>query len=204
MIPRTARLLVLLPLLALSPASHAQYKVVAPDGGVTYTDRPTATAGARVESLRMRATGQAPVEALPFALQQPTARFPVTLYTRANCTPCDRGRDYLRQRGIPYTEKSLATPRDGEAWSALGYGNEVPVLRVGQQVLRNFSQADWAADLDLAGYPATSQLPPAGYRGWQATPLAGAPPAPPPETRRADTPAALPPNLESTPNGIRF
>jgi glutaredoxin len=188
-------------LLLSAAAAQAQYKVIGSDGRVTYTDRPPVEATSRVQPMDLRRSGAVPATALPFALQQPAARFPVTLYTMADCGVCDRGRGYLRQRGIPYIEKTIDTQRDKAAWSALGIGNEVPVLRIGQQVLRNFSEAQWAADLDLAGYPATSALPP-GWSGWQASPLAGSPPPPPPP--RADAPAALPPALEAAPSGIRF
>lgn len=201
---RTTSLLVLTVALGASPALHAQFKVIGSDGTVTYTDRPPVTGNARVESLRLGAAAPAPASDLPYALQQPAARFPVTLYTVPNCSPCDRGRDYLRQRGIPYTEMTVATDRDREAWIALNYGSEVPVLRIGQQVLRNFAAEQWAADLTLAGYPAASALPPSGYRGWEAKPLAGTPPPRPEPAQRADAPAQLPPILESAPNGIRF
>lgn len=197
------RHLALSALLLLSAASaQAQYKVIGSDGRVTYTDRPPVETTSRVQSLDLRrgtpATG---ADGLPYALQQPAARFPVTLYTMPDCSPCDRGRAYLRQRGIPYTEKTVTSPRDQQAWASLNIGNEAPVLRIGQQVLRNFAEAQWASDLDLAGYPASSQLP-LGYRGWEPSPLAGSPPPPPPP--RAEAPAALPPALEAAPSGIRF
>jgi glutaredoxin len=201
---RTTILMVLFSALGASPALHAQYKVVGSDGTVTYTDRPPVTGNARVEEMRLNQRGPGPVSSLPYALQLPVSRFPVTLYTMPNCTQCDRGREYLRQRGIPYTEMKVESERDREAWSALNYGTEVPVLKLGQQVLRNFAQEQWAADLTLAGYPATSALPPSGYSGWQAAPLGGSPPPAPQPTRRADAPAQLPPILESAPNGIRF
>ncbi len=199
---RTATLSALLLMSAAAPGVQAQYKVIGSDGRVTYTDRPPVETSSRVQALDMRRGGAAaPTASLPYALQQPAARFPVTLYTMPDCSPCDRGRAYLRQRGIPYTEKTVSSPLDKDAWATLNLGVEVPVLRIGQQVLRNFSEAQWASDLDLAGYPATSALPP-GYSGWNPTPLAGTPPPPPPP--RAEAPAALPPALESAPSGIRF
>lgn len=186
---------------AATPWAQAQYKVVGPDGRVTYTDRPPVEASSRVQAMDLRRGTPAAGTGLPFALQQPAARFPVTLYTMPDCSPCDRGRSYLRQRGIPFAEKTVTSPLDKAAWAGLDLGVEVPVLRIGQQVLRNFSEAQWASDLDLAGYPASSQLPP-GYRGWDPTPLAGSPPPPP--APRAEAPAALPPALEAAPSGIRF
>ncbi|HEY9238447.1 MAG TPA: DUF4124 domain-containing protein, partial [Burkholderiaceae bacterium] len=45
----------LVALLAGTPA-HAQYKVVGPDGKVTYTDRPPTASGGRVTSIGARGT----------------------------------------------------------------------------------------------------------------------------------------------------
>lgn len=194
--------------LAASPALQAQYKVVGPDGRVTYTDRPAPSAQA--QPLRLgNSDGPAPVDTLPFELRAPAARFPVTLYTTTACNPCDQARSYLRQRGIPLREKTITSPADTKAWEPLGLGSELPVVRIGQQVHRGFQQSVWATDLDLAGYPAISRLP-AGYRAWEATPLAGVPlpetPAPPPaptDRPRIETPPAPPPT-DPAPPGFRF
>lgn len=190
--------------LMVGAAAHAQYKVVEPDGRVTYTDRPSLAGTARVAPLNLPTDVAASGESLPAALQQPSARFPVTLYTMPACAPCDNGRNYLRRRGIPFTERTVTTVADSKAFQALNLGTEVPVLRIGQQVLRNFSEATWANDLDLAGYPATSRLP-NGYSGWEPAPLAGSPPpAPPAVVRAPEAPPVLPPALETAPSGIRF
>lgn len=193
--------------LAASTAA-AQYKVIDPKGDVTYTDRlPPQVDRQRVQSLGLAGAIASPVDSLPYELRQPARQFPVTLYTMPGCSACDNGRYYLRKRGIPYVEKSVAGPADREAFEKLSVGSEVPVLRIGQQVLRNFSEAAWAADLDLAGYPAASKLP-STYNGWEPTPLAAAS-APAPAASapaRAQTPAAPATTTpsEGNPNGIRF
>lgn len=200
---RTAALLFVVSACAHSALAQAQYKVVEPDGRITYTDRPALTGPARVAPLKLPGDVAATGEALPAALQQPAARFPVTLYTMPGCSPCDNGRNYLRRRGIPFAEKTVSTAADSKAFQALNLGSEVPVLRIGQQVLRNFSEATWGNDLDLAGYPATSRLP-NGYRGWEPAPLAPLPPEQPAFVSAPQAPAALPPALEAAPSGIRF
>src|SRR5262245_20272988 len=95
-------------LFAAVPA-HALYKVVGPDGKVTYTDTPPpASAGMKV----IQITGSASVAAdaaLPIELQQAAQRFPVTLYTIKGCDPCESGRTLLRQRGVPFAEKLIVT-----------------------------------------------------------------------------------------------
>ena len=194
-------LLAALAAVCVSPVVHAQYKVVEPDGRITYTDRPPPTA--KAQPLRLGGNeGANTADALPFELRQPAGRFPVTLYTAANCSACDQARGYLRQRGIPFTEKTIATPADTKAWEQLALGSEVPVLRIGQQIHRGFPQGAVASDLDLAGYPASSKLP-TTYRGWEPSSLAvAAPPPPPPPPKRAESPP--PPAPEPAPGGIRF
>jgi glutaredoxin len=199
-----AALLFAVSALAHSAGALAQYKVVEPDGRITYTDRPSLGGAARVAPLRLPNDGVAANETLPSALQEPVARFPVTLYTMPACSACDNGRNYLRRRGIPFTEKTVTTQADSQAFRALNLGSEVPVLRIGQQTLRNFSESTWARDLDLAGYPSSSRLP-NGYTGWEPTALAPpALPAPPATARAPQAPAALPQALEAAPGGIRF
>jgi len=177
-LPLLAGLLIALPALA-------QYKVVGPDGRITYTDRPVAPeAGGQVQALRRDAGAAAAANAgagLPAELRPLVARFPVTLYTSGDCPPCDSGRKLLQQRGVPYTERVAASDDDVAALQRLTGGRTVPALTVGAQALRGFLEADWLATLDLAGYPKESRLP----RGWQ-------PPVPAPMVARAAESTALP------------
>jgi glutaredoxin len=199
-------------LAAGSAAAQApsQYKVVGPDGSVTYTDRPPVASNAKVTAVTRR--GGAPIAAdadLPFDLRQVAARFPVTLYTTAECVPCDNGRLLLQARGVPFTEKRIASEDDAAALDRIAGGRTVPSLTVGSQVLRGLSQTDWVAYLDAAGYPKESKLP----RNWQAaapTPLVEKAPAAkalPPPVPVEEQPAPTVPSLPATdPNDtkIRF
>ena len=171
---------VLLALLLAAGASHAQYKVVGPDGRITYTDRPVAAEpGAQVQALRRDASPASSAPLLPLELREPVARFPVTLFTSSDCPPCDSGRKLLQQRGVPYSERLVSSDDDIAALQRLSGGRTVPALTVGSQALRGFQDADWQGTLDLAGYPKTSRLP----RGW-------APPPPAPLVTRSPEPAA--------------
>jgi len=159
-------------LVLLSAPALAQYKVVAPDGSVTYTDRPPAASNLRVTPMGRNTPPPAPglEVGLPFDLRQAVARYPVALYTTANCAPCDSGRTLLQQRGIPYTERNITSEEDGQALERLVGGRTVPSLTVGAQPLRGFNDVDWGGYLDAAGYPKESKLP----RNWPvpvATPL---------------------------------
>lgn len=162
-----ARLLLISCLLA-GPAL-AQYKIVAPDGSITYADRPPPNEVGKVTSIGRRGTS-APTAAadagFPIELRQTASRYPVTLYTGANCAPCDAGRQLLQQRGIPYTEKRVLIEDDAVALTQLSGGRTLPSLTIGVQPLRGFNAADWDSYLDAAGYPRESRLP----RGWQPAP----------------------------------
>lgn len=198
-------------LLALAGPAAAQYKVVNPDGSVTYTDRPpSAATNARVVQLGRAGAAASPADSeptLPPELRQATQRFPVTLYTAPDCPPCDNGRQYLQRRGIPYIERRAESDDDAVVLERIVGGRTVPALTVGSQPLRGYSETDWSAYLDAAGYPRESRLP----RGWPtpaATPLVA---RVAPQSRPAAPPvpaaAAVPPAEEApapNPAGVRF
>ena len=183
----------------------AQYKVVGPDGRVTYTDRPSTEQGAQVQALRRDGAKAGPSEAnaLPAELRPVVARFPVTLFTTADCTPCDAARKLLQIRGVPFTERTASSDDDSAALQRLTGGRAVPALTVGAQALRGLQESDWQNTLDLAGYPRESKLP-RGYQAAAAAPLvARAAPAvlaAPPRQVEPAAPVAAP----TASGGIRF
>jgi len=189
-----------------SLAAQAQYKVVGPDGRVTYTDRPESPAsGAKVQTMRggtVQPAPAVPTVPLPIELRNVVARFPVTLYTGAECQPCDSARKLLQQRGIPFTERTVSTDDDVSALQRLSGARSLPALLVGSQALRGFQDSEWQSTLDLAGYPRESRLP----RNYQAP--APAPLAPrAPVAAEAPTPArpSAEPQAPAVPaSGIRF
>lgn len=195
------------------PSAQAQiYRSIDAQGRVTFTDTPNAVARA-IAPGQDQATAGTGLAALPYELRQVQARYPVTLYAGPQCAPCDLGRILLTQRGIPFTEKTVASAEDIDALRRLASSGELPVLTVGTKQLKGYEQAEWAQYLDAAGYPATSHLP----AGWQpATPTALAPPltrAAEPDTA-AESQAATPTEAEpeaiaparttDNPTGIRF
>lgn len=162
-------LLPLAALVAALPGAAQQYKVIGSDGKVTYTDR--APTEGRVIPLGSRGGAPAADADLPFELRQVAGRYPVTLYVVAGaCEPCDSGRTLLRQRGIPFAEKTLATAEDSEALERLAGSREAPTLTIGSQVVRGLTATLWNSYLDAAGYPRDSKLP-SSYQYRPATPL---------------------------------
>lgn len=188
--------------LGLCSAALAQFKVVGPDGKVTYTDRPPADGKlTQVKS----STGASSDPTLPFALRGVAERFPVTLYTSSDCgDACNSARDLLKQRGIPHRERTVDTVEDRKAWQQLNMGTMLPLVRIGAQVHSGFNVDEWTNTLNLAGYPLKSALP-SNYKMASAAPLGERKPAPTaaaaaPEPVRTEAPA----DRTSNPQGIRF
>ncbi len=172
--------------LAAGP-SLALYKVVGPDGKVTYTDRAPTSSEGRVSPLNSRAVAVEAEPAMPAELRQALSRYPVTLYTIAgSCEPCDAARALLRTRGVPYAERQVVSAEDGDAFQKLTGGRDAPVLAIGTQQLRGLSPDTWNSYLDSAGYPRESKLPP-GYAFASPSPLTERREAP---ARQAPTAAA--------------
>lgn len=204
-------------------AAHAQtlYRIVGPDGRVTYTDRPPAGAagtpvgaaaparpGASGAARDPAATGLDPatMAGWPAPLRAAATRFPVTLYAAEGCAPCDEARRMLQRRGVPYTEKRVRTEDDARRLEQLTGGRLVPAATIGRQALSGFQEQDWQGWLDSAGYPRDRMLPPA-WRPAPVTALAPAAAAAPasPASQPAARPAPLP-TVEPGPGpaGIRF
>lgn len=200
-------------LLSIVGSASAQYKYVGPDGRVTYSDVPPPPTAKVVEQKKLGAASTAP--ALPFEVQQASTKYPVTLYTADKCAPCDDARNFLRGRGVPFTEKTVNSDDDIAAFKQQSPDGTAPVVTVGSRKSVGFSQAALASLLDSAGYPATSTLP-RDFQNAAATPLSpttrapgqnvGQAPAPAsPGSRRSPTPQVTPPApAPANPSGFRF
>ena len=196
-------------LLSTAPWAQAQtiYRVVGPDGRVTFSDKPPSNLSTTASTVAAKSSGPGTpgTVALPFELRQVVGKYPVTLYSANNCGPCSNGRTFLTQRGIPFTEKTINTPEDSDALQRISGANSLPFLTIGAQQLKGFSDAEWTQFLNAAEYPATSQLP-AGYHNPAAAPLVVLQ-KPTPPAKREEAPAArapTPPDNASNPAGIRF
>lgn len=201
-----------------SPMLQAQqvYRIMEPDGKVTFSDQPPSPiSNAKVSATPVGPAGDAAPVALPFELRQIAAKYPVTLYTGDNCAPCGAGRSLLTSRGIPFTEKTVTTNEDGQALQRLSGDISLPLMTIGSQQLKGFSDAVWTQFLNAAGYPASSVLP-ASYRHPPPTPLvaiASAPAATPAtgastgattQKEIAESPARPAAPSADNPAGIRF
>ena len=198
----------------LASAAQAQqvYRIVGADGKVTFSDKPPADSNAKVTSGSggIGAGARGSIQ-LPFELRQVASKYPVTLYTGENCSPCVSARSMLTSRGIPFIEKTVTTAEDSQALQRISGENSLPFATVGSQQLKGFADSEWTQFLNAAGYPASSVLP-ASYRQAAATPLVAVAAAPAatanPNTSAGNTtlarptPPAAPP--VSNPAGIKF
>ena len=211
----------LIPLLLASAGVPAQaqaiYRIVGPDGRVTFSDRPPTEPQAQAKPAKV--TGASSADdgnaALPYALREVAARYPVALYSSSNCAPCDSARQLLQARGVPFTEYTVSSAEDIESLQKLSGQSSLPFATIGRQHLLGYAEAEWTQYLDAAGYPKTSQLPP-NYRRPPPTPLVArtaAEPAAPaasaasaasiPNARPAAAPSR-PTKKTDNPAGIRF
>jgi glutaredoxin len=164
------------------------YRYVDKDGHVVYSDRVPPGDSKDIQSKRLRGNVIENND-LPLAAQQAQERFPVTLYTFACGEVCTASEGLLNKRGVPFTTVNVETP-DGAAQLSKNTGElRAPVLQVGDKTfVKGFSEAQWQAALDVAGYPKT-QTP----RRTAATRVtAPEPPAPAPDVNEPPKTVAAP------------
>lgn len=151
------------------------YRWVDSSGKVNYGD--VLPAGALQVEVKKFPKDASSNEYLPYEALRAQQNFPVTLYVSEGCgDTCVQARNLLNKRGIPFSEKSLKTNKEIEAFEqSSGFDAFVPTLVVGKNYLKGFEESKWNGQLDVAGYPKT-----ASYR--QRT----APATPPAETPSAE------------------
>jgi glutaredoxin len=184
---------------AAAPSAHALFKVVGPDGRISYTDRAPETG--RVTPVNQSTTG-APEVPMSYATRQASQRFPVTLYSADGCEPCNDARQLLSRRGIPFQERTLITPEDKEAMKQQVGSTGLPLLKVGGQTIPGYSVQAWNETLDVAGYPAIGKAAPMAKQA-DAKPIA---PRAAPKAKAVD-PQDAPAPTQAAPagrGGIRF
>jgi glutaredoxin len=194
-------------LVASATLAQAVYRNVDKNGKVTFSDQPP-TASAQPAEPRSGISTVASNSGLPYELRQVAQRYPVTIYTGEECAPCGAGRSLLITRGVPFDEKTVKTNDDLQALQRMSGQTSLPLLSIGTQQLKGFSDSEWSQYLDAAGYPKSSQLP-AGFRNAPAQPLVAlkaAEPAAPAATPAPATPLPAASNepTPSNPAGIKF
>lgn len=184
-VPIRLSLLLALAAWACGAAAQQLYRWTDEKGRVHLTDTAPPSQARDVKTEKAPAGGGSG-EAVPYALQQPMANFPVALYTSTNCQDvCTLARRLLNKRGIPFKEVVVKDAAGIAELKKISGASGVPVLTVGRNVQTGFDPAGYDSLLDSAGYPSAGVLP---ARNQEAP---AAPPAEAPKTKEAQ--AAPPP-----------
>src|SRR5690349_2182514 len=112
-------------------ASAQVFRIVGPDGKVTFSDRPPVDAKATPAATVPVGGAGTSTAGLPLEVRQASGRYPVSLYTAADCAPCDSARSYLRQRGVPFTEYTVSTREDFAALQRVSGSGNLPFMTLG-------------------------------------------------------------------------
>jgi glutaredoxin len=207
---KTRALVVGMSLMAASGLALSQqiYKWKDSQGVVHYSDTAPPPQEKRVEvkDFSGAMAPMAPAVPLPYALAQAVKNNPVTLYTGSDCVPCDQARNALRDRGVPFSEKTVNSEADRAKMVAAGGTDSVPFMTIGRKTVSGYSSEELQSALTAATYPLTKRIPP----GYQNPPVQSAAPTavaaakkapPPPPT---DDQPALQEGPPPSPTGIRF
>ena len=188
-----------LALAGTSASAQTVYRIVGPDGRVSFSDQPPPPSTAAKSSVttpgRPASGGASAGAGLPYELAQVARQFPVTLYTAPDCNPCAAARNLLVSRGVPFTERTITSNEDIDALKRISGESNLPFGTIGGQQLKGFSDVEWTQYLDAAAYPKSSQLPPT-YRAPVPTPLVAVRPA---ETPSAQQPSGNTPAAQASP-----
>ena len=139
-------------------AAAQLYRWTDESGNVHYTDTspPANAKNVQKKGAAKPADGGASSQQA-YVLQQAVKNFPVTIYTSQDCgNPCKKGLEYLKKRGVPYTEKVVSKQDEIDELVKLAGAPRVPVLVVGVVVQKDYEEQGWSEALDTAGYPKTA------------------------------------------------
>ena len=142
-------------LLAGAASAGEVYRWVDHGGVINYSDAPPPPG--IVSELQQRQMSPSIVESETTSqLRKAMAKNPVTLFAGSCGELCDQARALLDKRGIPYTERDPEGSNDDEkALVALTGKRMLPVLKVGDKVLKGFLADSWNKTLNDANYPET-------------------------------------------------
>jgi len=121
-------------------------------GQLHVADTPPPPGAKDVHQWRVTASSAAEGGSEPYALRQARKESPVTLYTAADCDPCNDARKLLNARGVPFKEVSV-TEKEVSDLVKLAGSASVPVMVVGSATQKGFEGSVYHRLLDDAGIP---------------------------------------------------
>jgi len=137
--------------LLLGPAAQAVTIVQCEDAEGNRTYQEKCPPGSKVVGTKSIYTG--PKDSAPDleALQE---EYPVVLYSVETCDACDLVRNYLKNRGIPFSEKSVGDDAELQEELIARTGElSVPVVTIGDEVVEGYNKPVLKGKLDEVGYP---------------------------------------------------
>ena len=140
-------------------AQQQLYRWTDQKGRLNVADTPPPPGAKDVHRWRVTASSAAEGGSEPYALRLARKESPVTLYTAADCEPCNDARKLLNSRGIPFKEVSV-TEKEVNDLVKLAGSASVPVIVVGNATQKGFEGSAYHRLLDDAGYPKMGLLAP--------------------------------------------
>lgn len=141
---------------ALAAQAQTAYRWVGKDGRVHYSDQPPAPVEAKdVQRKKLHTSNVVDSGAIAANVQKAAEKFPLTLYTSPSCKEgCAAARDFLNQRGAPFSEKTVQTFEEAvEYRKTTGFQDlVVPVLLAGSKIEKGFEENAWRRLLESTGY----------------------------------------------------
>ena len=78
----------------------------------------------------------------------------MVLFSIPECDGCDLIRSYLEKRNVPFEEKNVEdNPEIQEELKGVAGRLEVPLVLLGERVLRGYSRSVLETEFDSAGFP---------------------------------------------------
>lgn len=139
--------------LACAVSAQTVYRWVDGAGRVQYSDQPPPADAKNVQEKNVQGSSIQNNE-ISLAASDAQRKNPVTLYVSECGESCDAAKGYLNKRGIPHTvvDPTRSAELNKKFRDDTG-GTVIPVLKVGERRLTGWSEGNWAAALDTAGYP---------------------------------------------------
>jgi len=128
------------------------YRWVDKSGAVHYSDQAPTEHVKKIEQRKLAPNVIDGQES--YLVKDASGKNPVVLFG-GDCGPlCSNAKSLLEKRGIPYTLKDPQVNKtDAAALNELTGAMELPVIKIGKQMIKGFEPTRWNVMLDEAGYP---------------------------------------------------
>ena len=134
------------------------------DGKVTYSDQPPPASARQAEEKKLGTPNAIATGGPDYRTKVAIQAAPVILYGSSDCaSECQAARDFLKRNGVPFSEKTIKTEEEAQAFRK-ATGSEdllVPAIQAGSLTEKGYEEVAWRKLLVTAGYPMRSEPNPA-------------------------------------------